>query len=396
MLFQKFIYGNQYGAIEHTFVDGKTNFNALLLSYKKNAFEISASKLCETFEEATDVFSKQQHLFVVINNNKVLSKRIDGTHEFQKSVSIAFSNIKTSDFAVEVLPQQTHSFVAICRNQDVEKILERYVQHDMNVIGLSLGNTAVASLLPYVDAKAIASSNSTIHLNAAQISSIEQKTQFNKEVYTINELNISSFDVLSFSGILIQFSNLAIVERNFNAVVHTLKNEFQQKIVFKKCLKIGLGFIFSLLLINFLLFSSYRDKMNVLSNEQEVNKNYKKTLISLNQKIATKRNLVNEITSAESSTVSLFMDTLGNSVPPTILLTQLQYQPLLKAPKPFKELVVATRTITIAGNSTNSSAYIKWISHLENEDWILELSHMEYGVGKTSKTAFEIQIIARP
>lgn len=392
MLFQRFIYGNTYCAIEHSFVNDKRCFNVLVLTYKKKTLEIASSQSFGNLQEVIDKLPKQQHVFVIINTNKVLSKKIEGVHELTKAVSSAFPNIKSEDFAIEILPQQTHSFVSICRNQDVEDILDAYAKYKINVIGYSLGNNSVATLVPYSIDELIQTANSEINVKESIISSITKRKNIKNELYEINGLKINSASILPLSGILSYYANVNLTKVSYAKIITKLKDDYKQKRIFTNAIKIGLGFIFLVLIVNFLIFSNYRDQIIMLKGEQQVNEKYKEALVSLNQEVAKKRNLVVDISSTAVSKVSYYMDELASSLPNSILLSHIQYQPLQKSIKAGKEIEVAQHTILVSGNSNKSEDFSTWIADLENQDWVDNVFVLEYGIGKKSKTAFKLHL----
>ncbi len=392
MLLKKLIYGNLFCAIAHTFINGTAYYHVLQLTYKKKTFEVISSHTYNTLLEATNTLKKGQHVFVIINHDKVLSKKIDGVHELNKAVSIAFPNIKSTDFAIEVLPQESHSFVTICRNSAIEKLLSNYADRQLNVIGYSLGNTIAATLLPYLTQDTIHSSNAKITIKNNLISSITKTTINTKQSYSINGLNISSKAVLSLSGILAYYTNINVTERNFTTTIEALKDGFKQKRIFTTSIKFGLGFILLLLLINFLFYSSYRDNINTLSSKQQVNESYKEALTELNDEVTRKRNIVTDITATATSRVSFYMDEIGGSIPTSILLSQLNFQPLQKSIKATKEITIESDAILVSGKSRIPEVFSDWINLLENKKWIAKVSVLEYGTGSKSKTAFEIYI----
>ena len=394
MLIKQFIYGNNYCAVEHIVANGIASFNVLQLVYKKKALEIVASDNFTSLDQVFDTLPKKQHVFVIINTDKVLSKKIDGTHELNKAVSLAFPNIKTSDFTIEVLPQKTHSFVSICRNQDVEKILNEYKNKSSNVIGFSLGNNSVATITLYLNQDSIQTSNAVIS-SANGTNTIKEITKSDvddNQKYNINGLEITPSDVLTLSGILTYYTNTQLTESNFEEQTSQLKNDFKQKQIFSNSLKFGLGFILFGLLINFLFFTHYRDQISSLSNEQQVNERSKESLVSLTNEVNRKRSLVSDITNSTDSKVSFYLDEIGESIPTTISLDEIVYQPLLKSIKANKEIEIQSNSIVISGVSSNSDDFINWVSKLEDYSWIDKVSYSEYGVGKKSKTAFKINI----
>jgi hypothetical protein len=392
MLLKKLIYGNQFCGVEHTTKNNNDIFNVLHLVNKNNSLKKITSNSYNSIEESIANISKEQQVFIIINNEKVLSKKIDGVHELNKVVSIAFPNIKISDFAIEVLPQETHSFVSICRNSDVEKILDVYKKNNINVVGYSLGNTIITNITSYFSQDVIHTSNALINSGRGIILDITKSDIHNNELYDVNGLDISSSEMVNLSGILSYYSNSHTTEVNFIEKTDKLKDDFKQVKIFSNALKFGLGLVFIGLLVNFLFFSYYSDLISSLSNEQQVNERSKESLMNLTSEVKRKKNLVSDLTSSTNSKVSYYLDEIGNSIPTTILLTDIIFQPIQKNVKKDKEIEVFSNRIKISGISTNSINFLDWISLLEKKEWIDKISYPEYGVGTKSKTVFEINI----
>ncbi|PCI07784.1 MAG: hypothetical protein COB73_07760 [Flavobacteriaceae bacterium] len=392
MLLKRVLFGKVYTAIEHSSVGGKECFHLLQLVYKNKSFDVVDSESFEILENALASLKKGQHVFVIINNDKVLSKKIEGTHEFNKATSIAFPNIKTSDFAIEVLGQKINSFVSICRSSDLQVILEKYATNKINVIGYSLGNSIVSTLVPFLETESIQTSNATISFETAQITSITKLETPSEEKSMVNGLEITPKRVLALSGILSYYSNSYNSQTNFKTNTDTLKDNFEQQQIFSKLLKVGLGFVLIGLLVNFLFFTHFREEISVLSNEQQTTQGFKTTLAKLNNDVIRKRKLASDISSTASSKVSFYIDEVGQSIPKTIVLTQINYQPLQKNLKEFKEILVESNELFIAGTSANSEAFSNWISLLENKDWIEKVAVEDYGVGKKRNISFELAI----
>lgn len=397
MLLNKLIYGNTYCAIEHNNIEGKDSFNVLQLLHKKGTLEILSS---DSFKNIKDVFAtlkKEQHVFIVLNNDKVLSKKVDGKfEELNKAVAIAFPNIITSDFHIEVSLQKHHSFISICRNADIESILDIYKKNNINVIGYSLGNNILSNTINYFsDQTTIYTSNAIISLDETNnMSKVENTNTLNtiNEDYNINGLKVNSSEILNFSGIISYYSNTNLNKNNYSDTINQLKETFRQKRIFSNSLKFGLGFILLGLLINFLFFTLYRNNVNSLTSELQVSERSKETLMTLTSEVSRKRNIVSDITSLTNSKVSFYLDEIGNIVPKTISLTNLYFQPTLKRLKQGEEILLETNRILVSGESNNSKDFSDWIDELQKNDWIDTVLYKEYGVGKKSKVAFEIVI----
>ena len=68
-------FGNRYCGIEHYSNNGRDVLQLCLLKQSKKELNIKLATKVETIEEASKKLSKNQHVVLVINTDKVLSTR---------------------------------------------------------------------------------------------------------------------------------------------------------------------------------------------------------------------------------------------------------------------------------------------------------------------------------
>ena len=386
MVWQSLTYGNSYAAIEHA---EKGVFNLLQLTKNKNEFVISKNKQTDGFEKIIEALKGQKHVFIIINDAQVLSKKVAKTSsETLSIVRTAFPTISLHDFYYEVLRNETNSFVSIARKEAVDTIISTYQKAGISVIDFSLGNTVIKNLHHFISNETVYSSNAKIDFDEHTLTEI-QKEISPKENYKINDLEVSNTAILSLGGIIAYYS-----KNTSSSIYKELKESYGQKRFFDVGLKVGLGFLMLLLLVNFLFFSSYRDQLGKLTGELQLSETYKNQLNSLQSEVTQKKQLVKSVNSASNSKLSKYIDEIGISVPNTILLTKIEYQPKRGIQKADKKLQFAANKIIITGASKENEAFTQWISFLEKTPWIQNISINEYGKGKkiTATASFEFII----
>lgn len=385
MILQTIKYGVSYAAVEHA---EKKRFNYLQLTIKKQEFVISAKQEFRSLEETLKEIKEQKHLFLILNNEHVLSKKIEFVDENEINLlRIAFPNIVLSDFYHDIFSTNSTSYVSIARKETVNTLLYEYKKVGISIIDFSLGNNVLKNSIALIDDQLITTSNAEVNVKNHQITDIKKRT-VEPSKYVINDLEITNAEILPLSGIIAYYSN----EKTSN-ISSSLQETFHQKQFFTIGLKVGLGFIFLILLINFLFFSSYRNEVNDLNGELLLSETYKKQLTALQDQVSKKTRLVKSMNSASNSNVSKYIDELGVSVPEQVLLNQINYQPIegvLKADKPilFKENI-----IVVSGISKNNTAFSNWISVLEKKDWVQNVSIISYGKGDKSTTIANFEYI---
>ena len=387
-------FGNLYCGVEHTFIDGQGKLNALLLKKKKDEFLIENTFECDHVNNLKKLLNKEQHLFLIINTDQVLSKILRGVFDTQKAIAQAFPNLNIEDFYYEVYSANENTFIAICRKDYINNILLEYDTNHLNVIGFSLGNLAISQLVNLIDKSSIETSNSTVTFVDKIISDIQPTSGTTTTSYNINGLKITKNYTLPLAGIISYYTLYVSTASNFKDHIGKLYNDFFNKRVFDIGLKAGLTTVFVLLLVSFLFFSSYTSNINIITSELELNKTYKNSLLKLSQEVNKKERWVNDF-SLVSSKASWYMDQIASSIPNSILLSEIQFQPLVKNIKKEEEILFKKNEIITRGRSSYNNEFTNWVNQLEQQDWIEKVMIQEYGSGKTTITEFELIIEIR-
>lgn len=376
-------YGHSFCAVEHAY---KTSFQVLEVTKKRKELVISKQENYSSQKAVFENLKNKKHLFLVLNNEQILSKNIPtaGISE-DRLVKTAFPTIVLQDFYVEILKNDTTSFIAICRKNVIDTLIQEYAAKGIYVIDFSLGNLAVKNVQSYIQESQIFTSNACIILENNKIETIEIKTPL-QEIYQINGLEVPNKYVLSFAGILSYYSNE--LHTYSSTLKKRLTNIYKQQRFFALGLKYSLGFLFITLLINFLVFSSYQRKVSELQTEVSINETYKKQLTRLNDLVIKKKKIVESISSASNSKAIWYVNEISKTVPTSLYLDEINYQPLEKPIKEEKPVVFKNNEITVKGISRNDEDLIAWKSSLEQLSWVEKISFTNYGKGKRKRTSF--------
>lgn len=387
MLRQKLTYGSVFCAVEHA---NNSAYYHLSLKKKKGELEIVHNELFKELNLLLDTIKGQKHAYLIINNEQVLTKQVSFVHTSdERVVKAAFPNLNLNDFYYEVLQNESSSIVCICRKELVEGLVKQYLEKGVSIIHFSLGNIGFQSLLPYLNDAAFSTSNATVEVENQKIVQCTKETGAN-EHYMINGLEIDSHQLLPLAGIVSYYSG--VKNSSEEQYQESLVKEFQQKRFFELGIRIGLGFLFAILLINFMVFSSYRAQVGDLTAELALNESYKKQLLSLDEVVSKKKKLVESIQSTSNSKVIWYFEQIAKSVPRSILLNEVNYQPLARSVRESKPLLFKNNRIVVKGISKNNQDFTAWIRQLEEYDWIQKVSFDQYGSGKTSVTSFDFSI----
>jgi Tfp pilus assembly protein PilN len=381
-------YGHRFCAVEHAH---NNSYQVLELTKKRRELVISKQENYTSQKAVFESLKNKKHLFLILNNEQILFKSIPLTAGISEDrlVKTAFPTIVLEDFYVEVLKNNTTSFIAICRKDVIDTLIQEYAAKGIFVIDFSLGNLAVKNVQSYLQESQISTSNACIILENNKIETIEIKTPI-QEIYHINGLEIPSKYILVLAGVLSYYSNE--IYTYSSAIKKRLTNVYKQHRFFALGLQSSLGFLFGLLLINYLVFINYQKKVSELQTEVLINESYKKQLTSLNDLVTKKKKIVESISSASNSRAIWYVNEISKTVPSSLYLDEIKYQPLEKPIKDEKPIVFKNDEITVKGISRNDEDLIAWKSSLEKQTWVEQISFMNYGKGKTRKTSFDFII----
>ena len=387
------LYGNQFCGVEHTTSNDEPIIYSTVLKKTKRAVDIDEVFASSSVKKLANKLPKKQHVFLIVNNEHVLTKALKSEQtDDLKLVNKAFPNINVSEFYYEILKQDTHLFVSICRQSYVDGLIKSYTENGLYILNFSLGNTILTPVINYIDGPVILTSNSSITTENGFIKSVNLNEAIQKKQYDVNGLTISNSYVLSFSGALDLVINNYQPVINYKNKTRTLSNTYRQIRFFSQFLKIGLVFILGILLVNFLFFNFYFEKTKALNEASQINQAAKETVIKLNETVSKLQKMTDDMLKSSASKSSFYINTIVNSLPESILLSEINYQPLEKRIKKDKTIMLQKNTIIVSGNSNDSQRYSEWISVLENVNWVANIDVIDYSDLKMTTSHFSIKI----
>ncbi len=162
LLLKNIIFKKVYCTVEHTTLDQDSQINLLLLKKQREEFIIEKEVTKAKIDQIFKYLKKKQHMFLIVNDEQVLSKKIKGKLYDHKAVYSAFPNLNIDDFYHEYYHSEQHTFVSICRKEYIDKIIEQYKAANYYIIDFSLGNLNSTQLLSFVDNSELYTSNAKL------------------------------------------------------------------------------------------------------------------------------------------------------------------------------------------------------------------------------------------
>ena len=382
---ENIILGKKRMGIEIFSIANQDYYAFIQTEEKKKELAITKNETATTIDSFIKEAGKSP-VSLVINNNQVLQKQVEGNDANDKKLlHKAFPNINLDDFYYEIVRLKYNSIIAICRKSYITELLDSF--KELRIYSISLGICAIGTLLHFSLPETLSTNTQTLSLEGEY----SPNTELNRD-YDINGLRINNKYLLALSGILKLILNPAANTGNCIALSNDIAFKNRQKAIFEKGIKGGLITILGVLLINFFAFSYYFDKSNSIKETIALNKVSIENITKARERVKNKEEKVEDITSQSLSKSSYIINEITKGLPSSILLTEINYAPLEKKIKDEEAVIITDNIILVSGNTLDSGAFTLWVSATEKMDWVEKVTILSFGKNQENRTEFEIRI----
>lgn len=389
-----FTKGNTFYGLEIYQIDGVVQFRLLQATKKKGELVIMDTQSFDELETLPNLAKVSVPIYLIYNTDSVVTKNTTSNFEDRAAVEQVFPGLNFENFFYQISKLKDLSYISVVKKQDVENYLAQLKKMKFNVGGFSLGPCSLNAILDYLKNDFIFTNTDKVILNGVSDAnlSISRKKDSSVSTYNINGLSVKNTEVMAFSGILSFLTSNKMAASNFGDVAQNLQSEFATSRTFGILLRSSLGFILLLLLSNFLLFNFYFDRVQLSKENLAFENENKKNLIAVRDRVTEKEKKVDAVLSLSNSRTSFYLDKLGVSVPKSILLTELHYQPITKPVRESKPIQLDENRILVMGTSISSEDFSSWITHLETIEWIGSVETLDYDYKNKNTSNFKIKI----
>jgi len=390
------LYGNLFCGIEHA-GSGEGVIYVTLLKKQKTSVDVLDRFQVRKVDELASKLKKNQHATLIINTDKVLTKKVEVSSKKEiELVFHAFPNIDLEQFYYEILNQDCSCFVSICRKDYVDELISTYAENNIMITDFFLGNLVVSSISGFMEEDTFYTSNSVIQKKGADIDSIALGSSPDPMGYDVNGLATKHNFMLSLAGGLHQVLNTYISLTNAADKKGSLLLGFKQMQFFNVFLKFGLGTVFVTLLINYFVFNHYFNSVKDLQAVSVYNKETSQKIMTLKKDVDSIQKLAEDMLQMESSKSSFFINDIIQGLPSSIVLSELNYQPLIKNIKDNDPITNDLNRILINGVSNSSETFSVWVSQLEKLNWVSKVEILDYNDVSASISNFNIKLLLSP
>jgi hypothetical protein len=386
-----FLLGKQYIGVEHFTINNEDKVALLLVEKKKEGLVITKKDRVSYNGKIAEKWDTKLPFFLVINSNQVIQKEVLGVEPSdEKLLHKSFPNTNWDEFYYEIWRLKTKSVIAIARKSYVSTLLEDYENQKISIAGISLGVCSIADIIGYTDESELYTNHQSVSKEETQI--ISASVLESAITYTINDLQIENRQLLSFSGILRLILNNTLNTGSIISYSDQLYNDYNQKTFFNKGIKIMVGVILGILLLNFVFFTHYYKLAQESSEILLVNKSSIEDVSKIKQRIIVKEEKVKGIDGRMTSRSSLIINEITSKVPSSILLTELTFNPLEKKVKAEEQILTKDKVIAISGTTIANASFTKWIEDIEKLNWVDKVLITHFGKDENNETTFSINL----
>lgn len=387
--------GKQYIGIEHFSLNNEEKRAILLVEKKKEELVIVQKDRISFSETFPEKWNKTLPFFLVVNTNQIIQKEVQGIDSSdEKLLHKAFPNTNWEEFYFEIWRLETKSIVAIGRKTYVEELLTNYHNQGISIAGISLGVCSISEIKGYAEASELLTNHQTISWSE-ETPIIRSNVEISDSTFDINGLAVQNSHLLTFSGILRLLLNGTENTGNLINYNHQLYDNYNQGSFFSKGIKLVVGTLLVILLINFLTFSHYFKLAEETSENLLLSKSSLEEVVKTKQRILAKEQKVKNVAAITASQSSLVINEITKRIPQSILLTELTYHPLEKKIKTEEPIITQEKTITLSGTTINNTAFTHWVEAMEQLRWMNQVIITRFGKNELNETEFSIKLILK-
>jgi hypothetical protein len=395
--YKSIVYGNKVAGVSIFYSeDKKCSCTGLLLKKVKGNVIVEKEFIEKgSIEELVKEIPQKTPVSINISGKGLLIRKVKKQNEYDpvQLIRSLIPNASPEDFYIKVYDFETNSFVALIRTEQVKSLIEGFTANNLFVTEINLGPFSLSNILGQLSAfDSIVCPGYRINIENNSIKDYQLCSEHLDFQYQIGEEKFSSESILSFATGLDFFIEENKDQKNAEIEGSRISYRFHRKgKVFGMA---GLVLLFSILLINFLMFDSYNKKVNMIQQKVAMNRTLVNQHDSLKSEFLRKKAFSEKFGNTGSSTFSLYLDRLASKVPNEVILDKVFINPIRKHSGNNKKLEFENNKIIIEGRTKSSLDINQYIKDIKSFSWVKEVEVINFKNEKTNKTAqFILEII---
>ncbi|MCF8457033.1 MAG: hypothetical protein K9H62_13975 [Bacteroidales bacterium] len=367
-------------SIQISFVSqSEIRVNAILFEIQGDDLQID--KVFENSELSNIFQDTPKNIAVYVNfDGKGIIHKIDESKVQDENVITSFlPYADEKDYEYQSLKiNGSQTVFSIIKSKQLYDILNEIEKQGYFILKINFGPFILASL--FTETNFRDESISTGQFSIASEKDSKLKLLISKDKREKIEFNNYSFSLelaVAYANI---FTNLDGPETHFSGKDYCKShgNEFQYKKRFTVGYQAFLAALFTVLLVNFILFTRLTEKNNSLSEQYQDNEVLINTLNLRKKELVLKQSFLDEIDNLKKTKFAYYSDRIGYLTKGKIQLNILEISPLLKKIAKEKKVEFIDSMINISGVSKNADQFNSFLSGIKDEFWVDRVNVLNY------------------
>ena len=308
--------------------------------------------------------------------------------EYEESL---FTEIDQDEFYLQKTKSASNRIIeSVCRKYPVDKISALMQEKGYFVIDWFFGSSLVPLEKKIIDQNLVLE-DLTYSFKDGIISKLEYSDRSNSS-FTLDEREFSGESAAMLSALINHLENSDSESSNLAA---TRKQLFYYKLQ-RKVFYSGIGFLFALLLINYLIFSSFDKKTESLKLKGNVVNEKIGKIETLEKQLTEYSSIVEQSRESNSEIYAFYSDRIGQLRPNGLWFDALEIHPFLSRIEKGKQINYDNRAINLVGETKQAGPLNSFVKSLMEEKWVEDIQILQYSkVAGGDIAVFKIKILIK-
>jgi len=365
----------------------------ITLERKSDGIRILYKDSCKSLAEIKDSIPQKLPVYVSIDGKGVLHKLVE-SNSHNNLIDQILPNARSDDFVIQELSlKDDKKVISAARRSNIKAISNQINDLGFDVLKISLGPFSFVNIVTqFVERSIVIVPNYDLVAENGWLDHYVKNESINPDYdLIIDTNNIESQYIIPFTNSLLHFTNEDVLKNDF-----VNQNSQNKSFHFKRIFNLfGLSIIvliFTSLLVNYLLFESFRSKNQDLSQQIENNREILNQIEELKMEIVKKEDLSRSDMHKENTFYAFYLDRIAKDIPINITLRKLCINPIQKQLANDQIMQFQKNKILVSGYTLSASFLDSWIRSLKKLSWIDEIIIKNYVDNNIETAQFDLEI----
>lgn len=347
------------------------------LTRVKGGVELINTWIGDSLEEVLKE-TKSIPVILLVTGKKVLTKRATAANTEEKTLEKAFPNVNPDDvyFQIEDVDAE-QAEVSVIRKEILQELWGNIESQQCLMVDLAIGDSGLKQLYEKVPDQL------SVQLNEGGDLNRSEEVECMDTKLPIGAVRAFIFGLIFLGGEIFL---------NQQELVVNSRKEWLYKTMFQKVLAVGAVTFFMALLINFLLFTHYRDANQDLEYRTQ---GYDGRIAEV-EKLKAEYNQVQsflEVNGADQGQLAMMGDQIASKVPADVALIRMAFNPVERYLKRENLIRYQHGEILVQGTANRYGALAEWIKGVKQLEWVSALEVIGYEESGSKKDGeFSVKI----